>query len=176
MTNCIPSSGTRISVARTAFMYMLDSARCVSLSLVTSTLMMFSKKKRFTCRDRAKKPKQHKSYRCFSSCLEKNPLISCQTHEKRRHYGPVDGVEQMGVYAHPTATTGWGGRNTSVSSVQNTHHHTRTQRQTRPVCFQKSPPHYSLVVEVLFPRHGVDGRGHQGEAFGRERGGRRMRS
>lgn len=51
-----------------------------------------------------------------------------QTHEKRRHYGPVDGVEQMGVYAHPTATTGWRGRNTSVSSVQNTHTITRKDK------------------------------------------------
>jgi hypothetical protein len=50
-TNWIPSRGTRIMVAFTAFRYIYDSASWVSLILVTSTRTMLSRKKKLTCKD-----------------------------------------------------------------------------------------------------------------------------
>ena len=129
MTNCIPSRGTRMRVALTAFMYMLDSARCVSLSLVTNTRMMFRRKKRFTWSQKSN-PTLRMSTSCQPGALTAEGFASffnLLLHSQEEP--PLWGRAPRTAGVFPRSSSSYGGNRKRLRQPPREHTHTHTPLQ-----------------------------------------------
>ena len=180
MTNCIPSRGTRMRVALTAFMYMLDSARCVSLSLVTNTRMMFRRKKRFTWSQKSN-PTLRMSTSCQPGALTAEGFASffnLLLHSQEEP--PLWGRAPRTAGVFPRSSSSYGGNRKRLRQPPREHTHTHTHTHTHSSAARKKAftcvrlhrqmflDRYSLVVKVLFPGHSVDGSRNQRKTWERE--------